>query len=98
MSEQREPHPAPAFLEAGAKHMRDRAEQRDTPGGERSMAKAVASFNAMYGQSLTEEQGWQFMVLLKMSRASAGVYVQDDYEDQAAYSGLAGECASRERQ
>lgn len=94
----RSPHPAPAFLEAGAQHMRDRAEQRDTPGGERSMAKAVNAFNTMYGFDLSEEEGWQFMVLLKMSRASSGAYVQDDYEDQAAYSGLAGEAASRDRQ
>ena len=84
---------APDFLERGAQHMRDRAAQRDKPDGERSMARAVAAFNAQEGTSLTEEQGWRFMVQLKYSRACAGVFVADDYEDMAAYAGLAGEAA-----
>ena len=89
--------PAPQFLEAAANHMRNRAKQRDSQGGERSMAKTVAAFNTIYGQQLTEEQGWQFMVLLKMTRSAHGIYVQDDYEDGAAYFALAGETASRGR-
>lgn len=84
---------APDFMERGAQHMRDRAAQRDKPEGERSMARAVAAFNAQEGTSLTEEQGWRFMVQLKYSRACAGVFVADDYEDMAAYAGLAGEAA-----
>lgn len=84
---------APDFLERGAQHMRDRAAQRDKPNGERSMARAVAAFNAQEGTNLTEEQGWRFMVQLKYSRACAGVFVADDYEDMAAYAGLAGEAA-----
>ncbi|GAB2875881.1 DUF6378 domain-containing protein [Microbulbifer echini] len=88
---------APAFLEKGAQHMRDRAEQRDNEEGERSMAKTVNAFNALYGTYLTEEQGWMFMVLLKQSRASCGVFVADDYEDGAAYFGLAGEAAAKAR-
>nr|ADV36443.1 gp27 [Edwardsiella phage eiAU] len=84
------------ILTAAADHMAERATQRDTPGGERTMCRTVAAFNAMYGTNLTEVQGWQFMVLLKMSRASAGAHVADDYEDQTAYSALAGECANRE--
>ncbi|WP_299582018.1 DUF6378 domain-containing protein [uncultured Microbulbifer sp.] len=88
---------APAFLENGAQHMRDRAEQRDSEQGERSMAKTVKAFNALYGTDLTEEHGWMFMVLLKQSRASCGVFVADDYEDGAAYFGLAGEAAAKAR-
>ena len=84
---------APDFLERGAQHMRDRAAQRDKPDGERSMARAVAAFNAQEGTNLTEEQGWRFMIQLKYSRACAGVFVADDYEDMAAYAGLAGEAA-----
>ncbi|WP_198144081.1 DUF6378 domain-containing protein [Gilvimarinus agarilyticus] len=90
--------PAPQFLEAAANHMRNRAKQRDSQGGERSMAKTVAAFNTIYGQQLTEEQGWQFMTLLKMTRSAHGIYVQDDYEDGAAYFALAGETASRGRE
>jgi hypothetical protein len=84
---------APDVLQAGADALRDRAAQRDQPGGERSMARAVAAFNAMYGTQLTTVQGWQFMVLLKMSRAASNpaIYRADDYVDQSAYSALAGE-------
>lgn len=78
-------------LEKAAAHLKDRASLRDTPQGERSMAKTVAAFNAIYGFNLTETQGWQFMVLLKIVRGSQGEFVADDFEDQAAYSALAGE-------
>lgn len=88
---------APAFLEKGAAHMRNRAEQRDAPNGERSMAKTVAAFNAIYDTNLSEEQGWFFMVLLKQVRAAHGIFVADDYEDAAAYCGLAGEAAAQQR-
>jgi hypothetical protein len=81
------------FLERGVKHMRDRAVQRDSDTGERSMARAVAAFNAQEGTNLTEAQGWRFMIQLKYARAVNGVFVADDYEDMAAYAGLAGEAA-----
>ena len=81
------------FLERGVSHMRDRAAQRDSEAGERSMARAVAAFNAQEGTNLTEAQGWRFMIQLKYARAVNGVFVADDYEDMAAYAGLAGEAA-----
>lgn len=81
------------FLERGVNHMRDRAVQRDSDAGERSMARAVAAFNAQEGTNLTEVQGWRFMIQLKYARAVNGVFVADDYEDMAAYVGLAGEAA-----
>jgi hypothetical protein len=58
------------------------------------MEKTVNAFNAIYGQNLTEEQGWHFMCVLKKVRASQGGYNPDDYEDDAAYAALAGECAA----
>lgn len=81
------------FLERGAQHMRDRAVQRDARDGERSMRRAVEAFNAQEGTNLTEAQGWRFMIQLKYARAVNGVFVADDYEDMAAYAGLAGESA-----
>lgn len=81
------------FLERGVSHMRDRAVQRDSEAGERSMARAVTAFNAQEGTNLTEAQGWRFMIQLKYARAVNGVFVADDYEDMAAYAGLAGEAA-----
>lgn len=89
-------HTAHSFLEKGVQHMKDRAAQRDSEGGERSMKACVNAFNAMFGHSLTETQGWQFMVLLKMAR-SRNKFNPDDYEDGAAYTGLAGEAHSNEK-
>lgn len=80
-------------IQLGLDAISDRAASRDLPGGERSMGRAVAAFNAMYGTALTETMGWQFQVLLKMSRAAVGELNTDDYVDQSAYSGLAGESA-----
>lgn len=84
---------ADEFLERGVSHMRDRAVQRDSEAGERSMARAVAAFNAQEGTNLTEAQGWRFMIQLKYARAVNGVFVADDYEDMCGYAGLAGEAA-----
>lgn len=89
-------HTAHSFLEKGVQHMKDRAAQRDSEDGERSMKACVDAFNAMFGHSLTETQGWQFMVLLKMAR-SRNEFNPDDYEDGAAYTGLAGEAHSNEK-
>ncbi|AUR81715.1 hypothetical protein NVP1089O_66 [Vibrio phage 1.089.O._10N.261.51.F9] len=88
--------PAHEFLEKGVGHMKDRASQRDAEDGERSMKRCVEAFNALEGTALTETQGWKFMVMLKMARSVSGDFTVDDYEDMAAYAGLAGESASME--
>jgi len=54
-------------------------------------------FNTLTGVGLTDEQGWLFMVCLKMVRAQQGRYRADSYEDGAAYFALAGESAAQER-
>lgn len=59
------------------------------------MAATVAAFNALYGHKLSETEGWQFLVLLKMARGRQGDYHSDDYSDQTGYSALAGESAYR---
>lgn len=84
---------AQEILEAAAAHMEDRAKTYDSPGGERSMGKAVDMFNTLYTTELTEEQGWAFMAILKMVRSSQGKYRPDNYEDGAAYFSLMGESA-----
>lgn len=83
------------ILKEAAECIGDRASERDTE-EERSMASTVRAFNGMYGTELTEEQGWQFMVLLKMARAKGGEYRRDDFVDGAAYFALAGECRSND--
>ncbi len=62
---------------------------------ERSMGKVVKMFNDLTGHTLIEEEGWDFMILLKLVRASNG-YKADNFVDGAAYFSLAGECAARE--
>lgn len=93
---------APSFhaldlLGGAATALKDRARTRDAADGERSMAKTVAAFNAVFGTDLSEEQGWQFMVILKMVRGSQGEAIADDYTDEAGYAALAGEAAGKER-
>lgn len=98
------------FLEQAAKEMKDRAAQRDVApkiggdpdkptmqGGERSMASTVKAFNALTGKNLTEAEGWEFMILLKLVRGRQGDFRMDDYTDAAAYSALLGECESINR-
>lgn len=82
---------APALLEKAAATMRERSAERDVD-KERAITKAVALFNAQFGTSMTEYQGWMFMVHLKLSRAEGGNFREDDYIDAAAYIALAAEC------
>jgi hypothetical protein len=77
--------------------MKQRAQLRDKPEGERSMATIVEAFNALTGKTLTEAEGWEFMLLLKMVRGRQGSFHADDYVDGAAYFGLLGECESKTR-
>ena len=61
------------------------------------MGATVDAFLAVTGVSMTEEQGWLFMALLKAVRSQQGAYRADSYEDGAAYFALAGEAAVRDR-
>lgn len=86
------PQTAPEILAAAAQCISDRAATRDLP-AERSMARNVRAFNVLTGHTLTERDGWLFMVTLKAARATAGSHNPDDYIDGAAYFALAGESA-----
>lgn len=88
---------APALLERTAEVLRERGERRDLPGGERSMARCVAIYNAMTGSTMSVAQGWQFMMCLKLSRSMAGKYTADDYLDLVGYAALLAEEKAREQ-
>ena len=79
------------FLEESAAVMKQRAALRDAPGGERSMSKTVAIFNAWTGNNISVEDGWRFMISLKQAREIQGKFHGDDYADGAAYFALLGE-------
>ena len=81
------------FIRAAAKAIVDRANQRDSPDGERSMKRAVEAFNHLRGVDMSELDGWIFMLVLKMARAAEGDFNPDDYVDAIGYAALAGECA-----
>jgi len=83
------------FLAQAASEMKDRASTYDKPEGERSMGACVAAFIAVTGIAMSEQQGWQFMELLKMVRSNQGTYRADSFLDGAAYASLAGEAAAR---
>jgi len=73
-----------------------RGVERDKPNGERSMKSTVEAFNALTGHSLSESNGWLFMLCLKAARAEGGCFKADDYVDGAAYFALYGEAAAKE--
>jgi hypothetical protein len=83
--------PAIKFLEDGVKVQKQRADLRDTPGGERSMVNIVKTFNALTGQKLTTAEGWEFLICLKLVRGRQGFFHEDDYTDAASYVSLLGE-------
>lgn len=83
---------APEILTRSAEIMAERAKQYDSPQGERSMGKAVAAFNAVTGQSLSEANGWLLMALLKMVRDNTTDKPHaDSINDLVAYGALYGE-------
>lgn len=81
---------AAQILRTAADTIEARGRVRDS-GQERSMKKTIDTFNALTGHRLTEEQGWQFMVLLKLARQQSA-HDPDNYIDASAYAALAGEC------
>lgn len=92
---------AAGILQAGINHMADRAVSYDAPQGERSIGMTIDMFNVLVSKKLkeplSEEDGWNFMELLKLVRSKQGEFKADSYEDRAAYAGLAAEAAYRDR-
>ena len=76
---------AHGILYMAGSEMEDRSDTYDKPEGERSMASTVAAFAAITGVTMSEQQGWQFMELLKMVRSNQGGYRADSFIDGAAY-------------
>ena len=93
------PHTATDFLQHAAGTLGERGKQYDTGGKqERSMAKIVAAFNAVHdanGAQLTEQQGWAFMMLLKMVRGAHTPHL-DSALDAVGYAALYGECVAEQ--
>jgi hypothetical protein len=69
----------------------ERGEERDLETGERSMKRCVLAFNALTDNSLSVEDGWRFLLLLKLSRQQEGKLKEDDYLDTVGYASLLAE-------
>ena len=75
-----------------------RGKEYDKPNGERSMAAAVAAFNAIVGSGLKESDGWLFMLLLKQARQyQTPKFHEDSAIDSIAYAALHAESLSENR-
>jgi hypothetical protein len=86
------PVKAPELLGRAAALMHERGKTYDQPGGERSMGKTVAAFNAITGRDLSEGEGWLLMTLLKATRGfTREAYHADSFEDLIAYAALMAE-------
>lgn len=85
---------ADKLLTDAAQIMRERAKQYDSPTGERSMGKAVAAFNCVTGNKMTEAEGWLLLQLLKDVRqwTTPSVAHVDSLQDCIAYAALKAEC------
>lgn len=87
---------AAQYLFYAAEIQEQRGKDYDTEGGERSMKSVVEAFNALFGTNLTETQGWQFMVLLKMKRLdNSPGHHEDSAADEVSYAALAAESSGR---
>lgn len=86
------------LLQQGADTIRQRAQFRDTPGGEYAMPLAVRLMQAYNGGRLESDvDGNVFMVFLKLARhQNGGNLNMDDFVDGAAYMAMAGEAAGNQ--
>lgn len=87
---------APEFLHRAATIMEERGKQYNKPGGERSMGKTVAAFNAITGHQLTEACGWLLLQTLKDVRQWQNpTYHEDSAVDGVSYSALKAEALAK---
>jgi hypothetical protein len=84
------------FLRQAAEVIEQRGQLRDKPDGERSMERAVDAYVTLNGPVMqTETQGWIFMCILKLARATAGKPHTDDAIDLSGYAALLAECIEK---
>jgi Domain of unknown function (DUF6378) len=83
------------FLQSALDALKNRAEIRDQPDGERSAAKAAKILNAWTDSAWVEEDVWRVLIAVKLARESQGNFHADDLTDLAGYAGLLGECRSK---
>ena len=83
------------FLCLAQEILKERAKEYESPKGEKSMEQITHLFNTLFNKDLTPTQGYVFMVLLKLVRATKRGFKEDTYIDAINYIALAGEEASK---
>ena len=68
-----------------------RGKERDKEEGERTIPQLVPLFNQITGHKLSNEDGWLFMLMLKLVRMRGGSFKDDDYLDAIGYAALMAE-------
>ena len=77
------------FLNKAVEILKERGKERDVE-KERSMARIVSVYNALTGQSMSVEDGWKFMAILKLVRIQIKPH-EDGFLDALSYIALWGE-------
>ena len=77
------------FLKKAIEILKERGRERDVE-KERSMARIVSVYNALTGQSMSVEDGWKFMAILKLVRIQIKPH-EDGFLDALSYIALWGE-------
>jgi len=95
LNEKRKPTLAEDFLQDGIRILHERGQGYDGE-SERSMEKIVKIFNEVFDKDITERQGWEFMVILKLVRSASKKVKEDTFIDKQNYSALAAEAFTRE--
>ena len=85
---------AHTLLESALSALKQRAEIRDSPNGERSAARAADILTSWTGHEWVEADIWRALIAVKMARESQGAFHADDLVDLAGYASLLGECRS----
>jgi hypothetical protein len=89
---------AESYLIAAIETIEERGKQYDQlQQQERSMESIVAAFNIITGLSLTESQGWLFMMCLKLVRLNTdpNIFHDDSAIDLISYAALSAECGGK---
>lgn len=88
-NEDTEEKDADYFLNKAVEILKERGRERDVE-KERSMARIVSVYNALTGQSMSVEDGWKFMAILKLVRIQIKPH-EDGFLDALSYIALWGE-------
>jgi hypothetical protein len=87
---------AVAILDEVKATLMARAADNDVGDKERLMERIVHIFTVITGKDMSEEEGWLFMVSLKLARLEVNKSNRDNWIDAIGYMALLGEYEEKE--